>query len=80
MQAARSQLVMEECQRLVLDIAKDDLEAQLQRYVTTHRQQVITAVENWWDKYRVTLRDIEARRDAAAKRLEAFLKGLGYAE
>ncbi|MBD2774317.1 HsdM family class I SAM-dependent methyltransferase [Iningainema tapete] len=75
---ARSQLLMEQCQRLVLDIAKDDLEAQLNRYVTAHRQQVIAAIENWWDKYRVTLRDIEAKRDAAAQRLDEFLKGLGY--
>ncbi|MHC5830618.1 MAG: hypothetical protein ACYT04_85400, partial [Nostoc sp.] len=41
---ARSQLMMEQCQQLVLDIAKDDLESQLNRYVTAHRQQVIAAL------------------------------------
>lgn len=75
---ARKQLIMEQCQRLVLDIAKDDLENQLNRYVNAHRQQVISSLENWWDKYRVTLRDIEAKRDDAAKRLDGFLRGLGY--
>lgn len=75
---ARKQLMMEQCQRLVLDIAKEDLENQLNRYVNAHRQQVISSLENWWDKYRVTLRDIEAKRDDAAKRLDSFLRGLGY--
>ncbi|MBD2530978.1 type I restriction-modification system subunit M N-terminal domain-containing protein [Nostoc flagelliforme FACHB-838] len=79
LETARQQLIMEQCQRLVLDIAKNNLENQLNRYVNAHRQQVIAALENWWDKYRVTLRDIEAKRDEAAKRLDEFLKGLGYA-
>ena len=35
-------------------------------------------VKNWWDKYRVTLQDIEAQRDAAAKQLSEFLHSLGY--
>jgi hypothetical protein len=55
-------------------------EMELERYVVAHRQQVIAAIENWWDKYRVTLRDIGAERDASAKRLDEFLQGLGYAE
>lgn len=77
--AARAALSNEDCQELVLAIFKDGLIAELERYVTAHRQQVIAAVENWWDKYRVTLQDIEAERDAAAKKLNEFLQGLGYA-
>lgn len=38
----------------------------------------VAAFENWWDKYRVTLTEIEGKRDAAAKALQGFLKGLGY--
>jgi type I restriction enzyme M protein len=74
----RAELRAEECQRLALDILQDDLAAHLERYVTAHRQQVIVAVENWWDKYRVTLRAIETERDAAVSRLEVFMRGLGY--
>ncbi|GAB4371089.1 MAG: hypothetical protein Kow00121_12300 [Elainellaceae cyanobacterium] len=51
---------------------------ELERYGVMHRQQGIAAVENWWDKYRVTLRDIETAQDVAAKQLDEFLKGLGY--
>ena len=43
------------------------------------KTQVVAAFENWWDKYRVTLTDVERDRDAAAAALRAFLRGLGYA-
>jgi type I restriction enzyme M protein len=76
---ARSVLTDEACQRLVLDIFKDGLTTQLDRYITAHRQQVIVAVENWWDKYRVTLQDIEWELDAARQQWSEFLSGLGYA-
>ncbi|WP_373530211.1 hypothetical protein [Nostoc sp.] len=79
LEAARAALTDEDCQDLVLAIFKDGLIAELERYVTAHRQQVIAAVENWWDKYRVTLQDIEVERDAAVKKLNEFLQGLGYA-
>ena len=36
------------------------------------------SVEYWWDKYRVTLTEIEGKRDEAAKALQGFLKGLRY--
>lgn len=78
LQTARAGLTDEECQGLVLGIFKDGLIAELERYVTAHRQQVIVAVENWWDKYQVTLQDIEAERNVAAKRLSKFLQGLRY--
>jgi len=79
LEAARAALTDEDFQELVLGIFKDGLIAELERYVTAHRQQVIAAVENWWDKYQVTLQDIETERDAAAKKLNEFLQGLGYA-
>ncbi|MHC5760234.1 hypothetical protein [Nostoc sp.] len=79
LEAARAALTDEDCRELVLAIFKDGLIAELERYVTAHRQQVIAAVENWWDKYRVTLQNIETERDAAAKKLNEFLQGLGYA-
>jgi len=38
----------------------------------------LTALENLHDKYAVTLKEIEARRDAAAAKLQGFLRELGY--
>jgi len=65
-------------QALVLAILKDDLARELDRRVAAHRQAVVAAVEGWWGKYRVTLREIEGERDEAKGRLEGFLKELGY--
>ena len=43
-----------------------------------HRQQIIAALENWWDKYAVPLHQIEGERAASASELSGFLKDLGY--
>ena len=63
---------------LLLTILRNDMEAILVRCIDAHRQQVVIAFENWWDKYRVTLAAIERERDTAAKTLQVFLQGLGY--
>lgn len=63
---------------LLLTILRNDMQAILARYLGAQRQQVVVAFENWWDKYRVTLTQTEAARDAAARELAGFLKGLGY--
>jgi type I restriction enzyme M protein len=63
---------------LLLTILRNDMEAILTRYIEVHRQQVVAAFENWWDKYRVTLAAIESERDAAARTLQVFMQGLGY--
>ena len=63
---------------LVGTILHNDLKGILERYIRQQRQQVIAVFETWWDKYRVTLGDIEAERDAAAKELQQYLEGLGY--
>jgi type I restriction enzyme M protein len=35
-------------------------------------------VENLWDKYAVSSRELESRRAETLKTLDGFLKGLGY--
>jgi type I restriction enzyme M protein len=75
---AREALSDEDCRNLVLDILNEKLAGHLNSYVTTHRQEVIAAVENWWDRYRVTLRDIEGERESAAKNLAEVTVSLGY--
>ncbi len=76
--AACKALTEPTAQALVLDILRANLDAILARYVAARRQQVVAAFENWWEKYRVTLENIEGERDAAAARLSGFLRGLGY--
>lgn len=63
---------------LLLSSLHDDMCAILERYITQHRQYVVAAFENWWEKYKVTLMEIERDRDAAATQLQGYLKKLGY--
>jgi type I restriction enzyme M protein len=64
---------------LMLTILHNDMLGILETYIRQQRQKMIAAFETWWDKYWVTLADIETERDAAAEKLNGFLKGLGYA-
>ena len=76
--AAVDELTPEAADDLLLTILHDDMSAIVERYIAAQRKQIVTAFENWWDKYRVTLTEIEGRRDEAAKALWGFLEGLGY--
>jgi len=78
LEKANAELTDKGATELVLNLLKADLKTVLDLAVNAHRQQVVAAVENWWDKYRVTLRDIEKGRDDAKTRLDSFLKELGY--
>jgi type I restriction enzyme M protein len=79
LEEAQAELSAEQAKALVLTILRDDLQQELERRVTAHRQKVVRVVERWWDKYKVTLRAIEGERDEAKERLSGFLKELGYA-
>ncbi|MGE6824757.1 N-6 DNA methylase [Pseudomonas soli] len=63
---------------LLLTILRNDMQAIVDRYIAAQRKQIVAAFENWWGKYRVTLNEIEQKRDAATVALQGFLKGLGY--
>ncbi|MBM4466415.1 MAG: SAM-dependent DNA methyltransferase [Chloroflexi bacterium] len=76
--AARAAMEPDEAQALVLEIERERLAAELERYATAQRQKIIATVENWWDKYRVSLREIEAERETATVRLNGFAEELGY--
>lgn len=71
-------LTPEQAAELFLTILHDDMHAIVERYITSQRNRIVAAFENWWDKYKVTLTEIEEKRDAAAKELQGYLKGLGY--
>jgi len=63
---------------LLLTILHNDMQAIVERYMAAQRKQIVAAFENWWDKYRVTLTEIEGKRDAAAAALRGFLEELRY--
>ena len=65
--------------KLLLAILRNDMQVILERYVRAQRQQVVAAFEGWWDKYCVTLTNIEDKRSAAETALGHYLRVLGYA-
>lgn len=71
-------LTPEAASKLLLTILHNDMQAIVERYIAAQRKEIVAAVEKWWDKYRVTLTEIEQKRDAAAQALQVSLKGLGY--
>ena len=75
---ARAELTAVQERDLVLRLIQNVLATHLDGYINTHRQKIIAALENWWDKYAVALCQIEAERQAAAAALTSFLRNLGY--
>ena len=76
--AAVGGLSADEAAALLLTILHNDMKAIVERYMDAQRKQIVEAFENWWNKYRVTLTEIEGVRDKAANALRGFLKGLRY--
>jgi type I restriction enzyme M protein len=67
------------CRDLVLDVLRSQLSVRLESHTAAARRLLEGVFRTWADKYAVTLRNLEAQRVAAAARLDAYLKELGYA-
>ena len=80
LQAASRELSPAACRQVVLDLLLDDLLARLERRAAGQRDRLSASVEHLWEKYRVSLREIEADCQRAQQRLNALLKELGYAD
>lgn len=76
---ARAELDAEGERRVVLDLLRDDLAAKLDGHVVRWQRELAASYEMWEQKYAVSLREIRAGREAAAGKLDEFLKELGYA-
>ncbi|MEU1998849.1 class I SAM-dependent DNA methyltransferase [Nocardia gamkensis] len=76
--AASQALSDDTASQLILDLFMADIIAVADQRVRRHRQSIIESFETWWDKYQVTLGNLERERDSAAKRLASFLTELGY--
>lgn len=68
----------EQAATLILNILHNDMTQILNRYINIQRQAVVQCFETWWDKYKVTLNEIEQEREKIASELSGFLKELGY--
>jgi type I restriction enzyme M protein len=64
--------------QIVLDAMERDLLIEVQDRLARHSRLMVVAFETWWDKYKVTLTELQATRENSARKLAVFLKGLGY--
>lgn len=76
--AIGGQLTDEEARTLILNKIDDLARAELSRYLNAEKRALIASVENLWDKYAVSSRQVEAARGETLKTLDGMLAGLGY--
>ena len=76
--AARAKISETEAKGLILARFQRLLSEQFEGYLRQYQRAFIAAVENLWDKYAVTTKQILAERDREAAQLNQYLKELGY--
>jgi type I restriction enzyme M protein len=76
--AAAAALGEDAAEALVIGILRGALVEVLDRHVEEHRRRLADVYRRWYDKYAVTLKELEAAREGAAARLGDFLEELGY--
>jgi type I restriction enzyme M protein len=74
------QLTEAEAKLLILKKLYDLANVELNRYLNAEKRRLIQLVENLWDKYAVSSRDLESGRIQTCKALDGFLSRLGYLE
>ena len=72
------QLTPEEAKTLILKKLHDLVDAELARYLNAERRALIRVVENLWDKYAISSRELDTERTKTMKALDSFLGRLGY--
>jgi len=75
---ARAKITQEEAKELILQRFKQELDNEYSAYIHAYLQGLTKAIENLWDKYAVTMKEILAERDEQAELLDGFLQELGY--
>jgi len=76
--AIGGQLTEAEARELILKKLYDLVTHELSRYLNAEKRRFIAVVENLWDKYAVSSRELESQRIETLKTLDGFLERLGY--
>ncbi|MCD4652528.1 restriction endonuclease subunit S, partial [bacterium] len=75
---AREKISESEAKSLIIERFRTLLINRYDEYLRQYQRGLIAAIENLWDKYAVTAKDILAERDQAAKELDRDFVELGY--
>jgi type I restriction enzyme M protein len=72
------QLIEADAKRLILKKLHDIANKELLRYLNAEQRALLSIIENLWDKYAASSRELEGARNETLKTLSDFLEGLGY--
>jgi type I restriction enzyme M protein len=76
--AIGGRLTNEDARRLILKKLYDLASGELTRYLNAEKRGLIAGIENLWDKYAVSSRQLEQERTETLQVLDGFLRSLGY--
>ncbi|MCG8421622.1 MAG: type I restriction-modification system subunit M [Proteobacteria bacterium] len=76
--AAAGDIPLDQCNGPILDVLRRELGRQVRRKLREHRKQLANAIEAWWDKYSMPLRELEYTYDRARAELDRMFVVLGY--
>lgn len=76
--SAREKISQDEARVVIVARLKQLLLNTYNRYLHAEQRACITAIENLWNKYAVTAKEIEVARNKATEKLKMFLEELGY--
>lgn len=77
-EAARAKISRDEARQVIVERLGRLLLESYRAYLRADQRACVAAIENLWNKYAVTAKQIEAERDAASNQLRGFLVELGY--
>ena len=67
-----------EARELILQKFRDIARSEMHRYLKSEKNKIVGIFEKLWDKYRVTLREMEAQKKKAADHLAEVIRKLDY--
>jgi type I restriction enzyme M protein len=76
----RECLKEDEAKSLILKKLHDVVANEMERYLKTQLRDIVSVLENLWDKYSESLQTIKSRRDQLVGKLENSFEGLGYVD
>ena len=77
LETINGQLTDDEAKQLILKKLYDIASTELERYLNAEMRHLVSGVENLWNKYAVSGRELEHKREATIKTLDGYLSELG---
>ncbi|MCM8805629.1 MAG: type I restriction-modification system subunit M [Candidatus Omnitrophica bacterium] len=74
----RNSLTEQEAKELLLEKFNQTIKQYLEKYLNAEKKELIKIFENLWDKYKISLVAIKQERDEEIRKLDEFLRKLGY--